>query len=505
MIDEPKAADGGILGRFRGFYRAIRAYIRSDEARAKLDEVKQKSVGAAKAASAGAGRFGERAVTAAGRIKDRADVFSRSEGVHAVRAKAKEGWEEITSRGHGGVRLAEYRIVVALAVLICFPVGLFLLWRHPVLGRSRTWWWAGGLWGVAMSLVLVSKGRAPDQRGPSASRTSASTEAATKANPPSLPALDFAGTDYQRGPGGEKLEAKTYYEMREVEDYGRQHYSGRNPIWFVETGYRDGAGEYRRHGLQAGFYDERRKERFSEKYWFAGRLHGESKEWYSGDRKKWQGFFVDGKGEGTYHAWHPNGNLKEEGIFRLGELEGEAKGWHANGNINYIYNYAVGRQHGRLAAWHENGTKAFEGECHHGVPVGKHVAWHEDGTPKSEESYEDGKLHGPFIEWTGGRRSETLFERGKVVYVPGRSTVRAFFTKMKESALDIRGASIGSYVFGSQDGFIRIFGEPDAGQVNRRMNPDAKYEWLYRCTDGVVRMKVCNGLSFFVEDARAAG
>jgi hypothetical protein len=42
---------------------------------------------------------------------------------------------------------------VGLAILFFFPVGLFLLWRHPTLSRNKTWWWVGGIWSF---LVLVA-------------------------------------------------------------------------------------------------------------------------------------------------------------------------------------------------------------------------------------------------------------------------------------------------------------------------------------------------------------
>lgn len=39
-------------------------------------------------------------------------------------------------------------IWVGTAIMVFFPVGLYLLWKHPVLGRSKAWWYAGIAWSV---------------------------------------------------------------------------------------------------------------------------------------------------------------------------------------------------------------------------------------------------------------------------------------------------------------------------------------------------------------------
>lgn len=44
---------------------------------------------------------------------------------------------------------------VGLAILLFFPLGLFLLWRHPTLGKSGKWWTAGIAWAC---LVIFNMG-----------------------------------------------------------------------------------------------------------------------------------------------------------------------------------------------------------------------------------------------------------------------------------------------------------------------------------------------------------
>jgi hypothetical protein len=47
-------------------------------------------------------------------------------------------------------------LLVATAIFIFFPLGLYLLWRHPTL-RSQKWWWcAAALWSL---IVLVGASR----------------------------------------------------------------------------------------------------------------------------------------------------------------------------------------------------------------------------------------------------------------------------------------------------------------------------------------------------------
>lgn len=49
-------------------------------------------------------------------------------------------------------------IWVGLAIFVFFPLGLFLLWRHPTLGRNGKWWAAGLAWSV---LYLIGNANRP--------------------------------------------------------------------------------------------------------------------------------------------------------------------------------------------------------------------------------------------------------------------------------------------------------------------------------------------------------
>jgi hypothetical protein len=45
---------------------------------------------------------------------------------------------------------------IGLAIFLCFPIGLYLLWQHPTLGRDRRWWWVGGVWSLVILLAMAN-------------------------------------------------------------------------------------------------------------------------------------------------------------------------------------------------------------------------------------------------------------------------------------------------------------------------------------------------------------
>lgn len=69
----------------------------------------------------------------------------------------------INTEGHSGKQpLAP--IWVGVAICLFFPVGLFLLWKHPTLSRNGKWWAAGLTWAVLGTLVgsqLKSETKSP--------------------------------------------------------------------------------------------------------------------------------------------------------------------------------------------------------------------------------------------------------------------------------------------------------------------------------------------------------
>lgn len=47
-------------------------------------------------------------------------------------------------------------MLVGLAMFLFFPLGLYLLWSHPTLGKNAKWWGAGIVWGL-MVMVMASR------------------------------------------------------------------------------------------------------------------------------------------------------------------------------------------------------------------------------------------------------------------------------------------------------------------------------------------------------------
>ena len=103
MSDEK--ADDGILGKAKRLADQVGDYARSDEAREKLDAVKKNAIKAGGMASTGAKRLAEGTKQAADQAKVKADEFSKSEKGEALKAKAKEGWDEIRGGRFRGLRL----------------------------------------------------------------------------------------------------------------------------------------------------------------------------------------------------------------------------------------------------------------------------------------------------------------------------------------------------------------------------------------------------------------
>lgn len=71
-------------------------------------------------------------------------------------------------------------ILVGLAIWLFFPLGLFLLWRHPTLGKNGKWWAAG----IAWACFLMFVGSRAEKEDPSSTVTSVQTAEATDSPSP---------------------------------------------------------------------------------------------------------------------------------------------------------------------------------------------------------------------------------------------------------------------------------------------------------------------------------
>jgi hypothetical protein len=91
---------------------------------------------------------------------------------------------------------------VGLAIFLFFPLGLYLLWMHPVLSRNKAWWWVGGGWSLIV-LIAAMNGEEPPAKEPVVAEA-APRSAADEAKDP-VNVEDGAPTG-----GEEKKEVKTY-------------------------------------------------------------------------------------------------------------------------------------------------------------------------------------------------------------------------------------------------------------------------------------------------------
>lgn len=75
-------------------------------------------------------------------------------------------------------------IWVGLAILVFFPVGMFLLWRHPTLRHNKKWWAVGTAWAF---LYLVTNMNRPSVTTETAESGDDSRVAAQESSPSAPP------------------------------------------------------------------------------------------------------------------------------------------------------------------------------------------------------------------------------------------------------------------------------------------------------------------------------
>ena len=71
---------------------------------------------------------------------------------------------------------------VALAIGVCFPYGLYLLWNHPTLNKSK-WWWRGAVAYSIYALIVIASAGTNKQKSsgaPESSKDSVTTSASNE-------------------------------------------------------------------------------------------------------------------------------------------------------------------------------------------------------------------------------------------------------------------------------------------------------------------------------------
>jgi antitoxin component YwqK of YwqJK toxin-antitoxin module len=90
--------------------------------------------------------------------------------------------------------------------------------------------------------------------------------------------------------------------------------------------------------------------------YFHGKLHGESKAWYSYGKIMEERWYRNGRKEGLHQAWWPNGHLKFQYEFKEDEYNGQVKEWYENGVLFKHFTYELGHEEGPQKMWRIDGS-----------------------------------------------------------------------------------------------------------------------------------------------------
>ena len=148
----------------KGVIRLVKEYAASDEAKAVLERAKQ-------TASNVGGRVKDVAVGVGGKVKDVAKKVKDYAGSDDAKAAMGTAWrraEEVggrakvaaTSLGTGGTGFLENKVVIAMSMLFCFPIGLIFVWRHSLWTKTTKWVWTGAF----VAFFIIGMNQLAEQR-----------------------------------------------------------------------------------------------------------------------------------------------------------------------------------------------------------------------------------------------------------------------------------------------------------------------------------------------------
>jgi hypothetical protein len=158
MSDDRQSAKEGLLGKARRLAEKALIYARSDEANAKLAEVKKKAVEVGGVTADGTRSLAKKASQVASHAKEKAEAFARSEQAEEIRVSTKGLWERSKVIKIRGVPWMESPIAIGLVLVLFFPLGLWLVWRQPAWSKAKKMIWTGG-WAGLLVLGLAERGR----------------------------------------------------------------------------------------------------------------------------------------------------------------------------------------------------------------------------------------------------------------------------------------------------------------------------------------------------------
>lgn len=498
MSDEPKTADD-LLNKTKRLVSQVGEYTRSDEAKAKLAEAKKRAVEVGGAAFAGARDVLDKTGRAATRAKVKIEELSNSERVGHIRLGSKGLWDRSKAIKVRGVPWMESPIAIGILLVLLFPLGLWLVWRHPAWSKGRKVAWAG-VWAGLMVLGIVAlrqdertaatayadAGLAPsksdktsekldgshsNRADPATKIGDLSTADASELTPGNALAVletmaskiepfDVLGIDYSKGPRGEAIISRP----------GLDPQTGKTT---TDSGFVGTDGQFRLHGLRTSWYgpptagSQRRK--FQEISYFDGQPHGIVRNWYETGEKQSEMTMRRGERHGLAVSYFKDGKVVHASLWNGGRADGPQCDWYRSGGIKGLKHYKLNAAHGVKKSWYE------------------------DGMPESECRYVEGQLHGELVEWSPtGKIVKTLWKEGSVHFAPGQANKRSFYFKLIELA-DLHDPDSTNFEFKSPVEVLNAFGRPLHGSLNfspDRGDPASPREWRYRCTDGTLAVRV---------------
>ncbi len=275
----------------------------------------------------------------------------------------------------------ENPLFIGPLLLCCFPVGLFLVWKHSVWTSKTKWIWTGAFAALVIVGMIGSHGQ--DQRGGSISGKAEDEEFAVE--PPSGPPR----SDYSKGPNGEVPRAFTIYRVKEGDRLERvESLDGRPGTILKDNEIILANGHHVQHG----------------KITWTNEIGSDSFRWGN----EWHEFFVlQGKGEmyfwggvpeGTLQQWYPNGNKWLELPCIGGKRNGLAREWHENGSLKTKVLFVDDKLQGHTIEYYKNGSKRAEGTYKDYEPDGVWTWWYPNGQLSYKTPFTNGKP-GPATHW----------------------------------------------------------------------------------------------------------
>jgi antitoxin component YwqK of YwqJK toxin-antitoxin module len=180
---------------------------------------------------------------------------------------------------------------------------------------------------------------------------------------------------------------------------------------------------------------------------------GNFKDYYYNGQIKEDGYYADGKKNGTWTYWYENGNMEWKEIYDYGKLK-RSTGWHANGIKSEEGNFQDNLPFGKWVWWHDNAQKYVQGNFKiNKVRDGVWPSWYQNGNKKEKIQYKDNILHGLCTLWYDNEDNTKKLEgESKKGKKDGTWTIWYQNGKISEKGSFKNGIKVGSWIYYNEDG-----------------------------------------------------